>query len=388
MTRLQAGVIGAGILGSEHASYLARHRDVELVAIADIRHAAAKSLAGRHGAAAYGDLGNMLKEQQLDLVTVATPDPLHRKPSLAAIQAGVPNVIQEKPLATCMEDAEAIYEAVEKQGTRFFVNYGNRADPLDIASHYVIQQGLLGEAVYAESRLDDNISVPTQMWGGRSKEWAAGSSTAHFLLSHVVDLFRWYFAPAEVTQVYATSQEKVLGYTPDLYDAFLIFDNGIRTRVKAEWIKHIDELVDFYISVSGSEGTIIYNKHAAFGASPGWRANLSKRLSLDELVAHQQTLLDRGANVSALLQKALPGSDKVSAGEEAFSPSLEYRGAAPGKATSLIGYCIDAILEDTLQPENWSGLGSLPTHVDGLKQVQIVMAIIESARSGRVIDLT
>jgi len=115
----------------------------------------------------------MLKDHALDLVVVATPDPLHKEPTLACLDAGVPCVFQEKPLATTLPDAEAICEAVERHGARLFVNYANRAAPLDMATRYVMQRGLLGPVVYGESRLDDNISVPTKMWGGRSRDWAA-----------------------------------------------------------------------------------------------------------------------------------------------------------------------------------------------------------------------
>ncbi|MBC7317025.1 MAG: Gfo/Idh/MocA family oxidoreductase, partial [Chloroflexi bacterium] len=217
-------------------------------------------LANQVGAQAFTRYEEMLATCKPDLVVVATPDPLHRAPSVAALEAGVPNIIQEKPLATTLEDAEAIYNLVEQRRARFFVNYANRAAPMDIATCHVIREGLLGKVVYGESRLDDNISVPTQMWGDRTREWAGGSSTAHFLLSHVVDLLRWYFSPAEVREVYAISQHEVLGYTPDVYDAYLTFDSSLKVRVKAEWIKHIDELVEFYMCFSGSEGTLIYNK--------------------------------------------------------------------------------------------------------------------------------
>jgi hypothetical protein len=54
---------------------------------------------------------------------------------------------------------------------------------------------------------------------------------------------------------------------------------------------------------------------------------------------------------------------------------------------SLVGHCIDAILENTLEPESWQGLGPLPTHYDGLKQTQITTAIVESARTGKVVQI-
>ncbi len=388
MASLRAAIIGAGILGGNHARYLHGRDDVSVVGIADIRLDAAQSLAAQVGAEAFTDYVEMIRALRPDLVVVATPDPLHRAPSVAAIEAGVPNVIQEKPFATTMADAEAIYEAVESRRARFFVNYANRGDPLAIASGYIIQKGLLGRVVYGDVRLDDNISVPTQMWGSRTKDWAAGSSTAHFLLSHVVDLLRWYLAPAEVRDVYAVAQQTVLEYTPDLYDAYLTFDSGAIVRVKAEWIRHMDELVEFYLSFSGAEGTLIHNKRPGFNTHPGWRANLSASVSTEDLLAHRDALAARGANVAALVHSPSPSTGWLSAGGQQVVRALEVRRALSDQPQALVGCMIDAILNDTLTPESWKGHGPLPTHVDGLAQARITTAIVDSAESGRAISLT
>jgi predicted dehydrogenase len=342
----------------------------------------ANEVAAALGAVAFFDYTDMLNTYRLDLVVVATPDHLHRGPTLAALGAGVPNIIQEKPMATTPADAEAIYEGVERTGARFFVDFANRASPMDIATRYVIQQGLLGRVVYGEARLDDNISVPTQMWGSRTREFAGNSSTAHFLLSHVVDLLRWYFAPAEVSEVYAISQQVVLGYTPDLYDAFLTFDSGMKIRVKAEWIKHIDELVEFYLSFSGSEGTLIYNKRGGFGCIDGWRANLVQHVTMEALREHQDALFSRGANVAAVVHRPVPSTGQLAAGGGHTALALEQRGPSHGGTMALVGPCIDAMLEGTMEPSSYQGNGPLPDHVDGLRQAQVVLAIVDSARMG------
>lgn len=385
--KLKAGVIGLGILGQQHAEFLHNHPAVEVVAVSDLRQPAAAHVAAQLQAAAFTNYAEMFKQHALDLVVVATPDHLHRAPTLAAIEAGVPNILQEKPLATSLADADAIYNAVERAGTRFFIDFANRAVPLDLATRYLIQNGLLGRMVYGEARLDDNISVPTQMWGDRTKDFAAGSSTAHFLLSHVVDLLRWYFAPAEVTEVYAISQKTVLGYTPDLYDAFLTFNNGLKIRVKAEWIKHMDELVEFYLGFSGSEGTLIYNKAPGFGVERSWRANLSAKLGADALLHHQATLLELGANVAAKIHRPAPTAGTLAAGGGETALALEHRGAVAGGTMALVGPIIDSILENTPEPASWQQRGPLPNHLDGLRQTQVVMAIIESSQTGQPVSL-
>jgi predicted dehydrogenase len=224
------------------------------------------------------------------------------------------------------------------------------------------------------------------MWGARTREWVAGSSTAHFLLSHVVDFLHWVLSPARVTEVYAISQRKVLGYTPDLYDAFLTFDNGCKFRVKAEWIKHIDGLVEFALAFSGSEGSLFYTKRPGFGAVEGWRANVSDGVTGENLLDHQEKLLEEGINVRALLHRPNPTAGVLKAGGGALKRGLEAF-VMPMDWWRIARGFVDAILEDTLTPSSWQGYGPLPSGVDGLLQTQVVCAIVDSAEKGQVVEL-
>lgn len=385
--QLTAGVIGLGILGSQHVQFLVDQPEVRVVAVADVLREKAEAIGGQFGVAAYDDYERMLAERRPDIAVVATPDPLHREPVLAALHAGVPTVIQEKPLATTLADAEQMVDLAEQKGARILINFANRGSAMDRATYYVIREGLLGDVVYGSVQLDDNISVPTQMWGARTREWVAGSSTAHFLLSHVVDLLHWVLAPAQVTEVYAVSQRRVLKYTPDLYDAFLTFDNGAKFRVKAEWIKHIDGLVEFSLSFSGSEGSLFYIKRPGFGQVEGWRANVSAKVTPEDLVFHQDRLLEQGVNVRALLHRPDPTAGALKAGGGQRKAGLEAT-VLPQDWWRVARGFVDAVLEDTLTPSSWVQYGPLPSGIDGLKQTRVVCAIVDSAETGRVIPVS
>jgi len=383
---LKACVIGLGILGREYVTRLDDRPEVDVVGVADILEARAREVGKPVRAKAYTDYVPMLRELRPDIAVIATPDPLHRDPVLAAIEAGVPAIIQEKPMATTVADAEAMLDAAEKAGARIFVNYANRGSPLDRATHYVIQQGLLGQIVYGESHLDDHIAVPTRLWGNRTRSWVEGTSTAHFLLSHSVDFLRWVMAPAEVTEVFAISQRKVLTYTPDLYDAFLTFDNGAKFRVKAEWIKHIDGLVEFSLDFSGAEGSLRYSKVAGFAEVEGWRANLSAKLGFRELLKHQGALAAQGVPVGALYHHVDPLADVAERAAGEPRASLEAFNV-PQDGWRVVNSFVDAVLEDTLTPSSWAHYGPLPSGIDGLRQTQVVGAIVESAEQGRVVEV-
>jgi predicted dehydrogenase len=383
---LKVCVIGLGILGKQYVTRLDARPEVDVVGVADVLETRAGEVGRLVRAKVYTDYVPMLREQRPDIAVIATPDPLHREPVLAAIEAGTPAIIQEKPMATTVADAEAMLDAAEKAGARIFVNYANRGSPLDRATHYVIQQGLLGQIVYGESHLDDHIAVPTRLWGNRTRSWAEGSSTAHFLLSHCVDFLRWVMAPAEVTEVFAISQRKVLTYTPDLYDAFLTFDNGAKFRVKAEWIKHIDGLVEFSLDFSGAEGSLRYRKVAGFAEVEGWRANLSAKLDYRDLLKHQGALAAQGVPVGALYHHVDPLADVAERAAGEPRASLEASNV-PKDGWRVVNSFVDAVLEETLTPSSWAHYGPLPSGIDGLRQTQVVGAIVESSAQGRVVEV-
>jgi len=383
---LKAGVVGLGILGSQHLDFLRQEPEVEVVAVCDVRQDVAASLAAQAGAASYADYEAMYRENKLDLVAVATPDPLHKGPVLSAVSSGVPYIIQEKPMATTVADAEEMLEAAERKNARIFINYANRGSAFDRATYRVIRKGLIGDVVYGEVHLDDNISVPTKMWGERTEEWVSGSSTAQFLLSHVIDFLLWVFAPAKVTEVYAIAQQKVLGYTPDLYDAFLTLDSGAKFRVKAEWIKHIDTLVEFAFSFSGSTGSLFYTKRPGFGAVEGWRANLGDHVSTEGLLSVQEELAQEGIAARALVHQPNPTAGALQAGGAKRARGLEAF-ELPQDWWRIVRGFVDAILQDTLTPSSWQGYGPLPTGIDGLHQTQVVSAIVQSAETGRLVPV-
>jgi len=384
---LKAGIIGVGIIGNKHAQALGKEDSVKISAVADLLFDRAKELADKILATPYKTAKELFKNENIDIAVISTPDPFHKKPFLEAINAGIKSIICEKPLATTVEDATEMMEAADKNDARVFVNFENRFTTMSMATRYVIQKGMIGPPIYGEMRLDDNISVPINLWGKRTVEWASGSSTAHFLLSHVTDLLRWYFSPAEVESVYAISQNEVLKYTPDLYDAFLFWNNGMKTRVKAEWIKHIDKLVEFYYCLGGETGGIVSHKRPGFNSKIGWSANLDKKLSFDKVHNAQKELNSLFAQVSQSQGQLITPDIEVIAQQkpDATQEKDGVRGALEiHDEERLHGdhFYVKAFLENTEQPSNWQ-LGELPTGEDGLKAVRIVNAIIRSSESGK-----
>ena len=110
------GIIGAGLIADFHARAIADIPNAKLLACCDIISARAKKLSNKHGCRAFKSYEDMLKSNDIDIVTIATPSGFHMEPAIAAAQAGK-HVICEKPLDITLERIDAMIEAHEKCGT-------------------------------------------------------------------------------------------------------------------------------------------------------------------------------------------------------------------------------------------------------------------------------
>ncbi len=384
--KLRVSIVGCGILGTNHVRFFSKNPHTIVVAVADPIKERAETLAATVGAQAYTDAETMFAREHPDLAIIATPDPLHCDPLIAAANAKIPNLITEKPMATTLDDAQAMLDAAHRNGARLWVHLPSRTAPHEIASRYVYQEGLVGDAVYGDLTIDDNISVPTHMWRERSREWASRSSTAQFLFSHVVDRMRWMFEPAEVTEVRAMTVRKVLEYTPDLYDAHLSWTNGLTLRIKAEWIRYMEPLVDHRFTFSGAKGGWVTVGNS-YNSEAGWQATLDSALSLADLEQHQLTLREMGVYAKAVARR--PHEDVEGQG---LRPSLEtqqkflplFGGEPP---LEMRDHIVNAIVEEVEVPSSWTGGGRLPTGEDGLEQTRVVTAIERAAETGEVVQV-
>ena len=105
-TKLRYGFIGAGGIAGAHMRDLARRDDVEMVAMADVAEASMVRHRDRFGIPSmYADWNEMLHAEDLDAVSICTPNKLHEAPTIDALNAGC-HVLCEKPLAHSAEAGE------------------------------------------------------------------------------------------------------------------------------------------------------------------------------------------------------------------------------------------------------------------------------------------
>lgn len=364
--KLKAAVIGLGRMGEQHAHCCREHPEVELKAVCDLRPELAKEVADRCGCACYTDVASLLDAQQLDFVVIATPGHVHKQPAVLAAEAGISGIICESPLATSVQDAREMLLAAKTSDTRVLVFYRERFLPFFRAIRLALEMGVLGEPVYADLKLDSGISIPTS------------SSFAYLLLCHTVDLACWWFAPARVERVMGIKQSRKLLGRADLYDSFLLFDSGLKVRVKSEWTRALPELREFVITITGTQGGVSCVASPGYGANPGLRFDFHKEGDVRKVVEFKEELSNWGMNSRLIVGRATPGIAAIEIPGDQNKFEL----------ANLLYHYVKSLKTGSEVVEDVPGVGRIPDGpIDGWEQVRVVGAVEESARQQLPVEL-
>ena len=170
MAQIRIGVIGCGsIAKNRHLPEYDFHPDAIIAAVCDIVPERAEETAGKYGAAAYTDFETMLKEADIDAVSVCTPNVLHAPMSIAALKAGK-HVLCEKPMAVSAEEAESMIKAAEASGRKLMIAHNQRFVPSHQKAREMIENGELGR-IY---------SFRTSFGHGGPEGWSADGADSWF----------------------------------------------------------------------------------------------------------------------------------------------------------------------------------------------------------------
>ena len=152
MQRTRIGVIGLGWFGQKHCEALAEVSDAELHALCTRTESRLAELASQFGVRnTYTDYREMLKDPELEAVSIVTMWDQHTGPALAALEAGK-HVFVEKPLASTVEDCERIVAAAEQASSYCMVGHICRFNPRYAAAKEAISDGRIGRIVSMYAR--------------------------------------------------------------------------------------------------------------------------------------------------------------------------------------------------------------------------------------------
>lgn len=357
---IKVGVIGAGgMLGYHAAGY--RRAGAELVAVADMSEAAAQAAAAAHNIPQiYSSVETMLAEAGVDAVAIIVPNKFHASLAIQCLEAGK-DVFCEKPPALNAAEVQTMIDAAMKAGRRLMFNFNNRARPESLAMADYIRNGDIGTVNSAQAQWVRRTGIPG--FGGwfTTRELAGGGPLIDLL--HMVDLAMFFMGYPEA--------EYVMGQT---------FDTHITDKTfKGPW------------GIPDREGGVTDVEAAAHGFVRFKTGQvLSLRCSWAEM-NHREvcSVVFQGTKAGGKVERLF----RVDGLDETFIDSCELYTHENGRAvnrTVVTEECED--MGRIRSAENFilsleGREDPLNTAEQGLRLMQVIDAVYESARTGAPVAL-
>ena len=319
-----------------------------LAACFDTRDEAANRLAGQYqGCKPYHDLKAFLADKNIDIVTIGTPSGAHLEPAVAAAEAGK-HVIVEKPLEITLERCQKIIAACAKNNVQLATIFHSRFHDSSLMLKSAIDSGrfgrlTLGDAIVKWYRTQEYYD--SGAWRG-TWELDGGGALMNQAI-HTIDLLTWLMGPvAEVTAHTALLAHERID-VEDTAAATLKFANGALGTIVGTTASYPGYLKR--VEISGSKGSAILEEEDII------------RWDFAESLPSDTAVLEAMAN------------RKSGGGGAADPAAINYAGHA-----KLFANMIAAIEgKETLVVDG----------LEGCRSVEIILAVYESAKTGRAVQL-
>ncbi|KPJ59040.1 MAG: hypothetical protein AMJ46_12855 [Latescibacteria bacterium DG_63] len=220
MTSYRVGIIGCGGIAHAHAkAYL--ELELDIAAAADVKNEQLEKFRELYGVGnLYDDHRQMLGKEELDIVSICTWPPLHSEMTVDAAEAGVKGILCEKPMATCLAEADRMIEACDKMGAKLAIGHVYRFWEAYIEAERLISSNAIGEITFIHG-----ISAGDLLSDG----------------THIVDLTSFFVSDPPVNwvigQIDAHERRRRYGhYVEDAGIFYLEFRNGVRAFIELSQI--------------------------------------------------------------------------------------------------------------------------------------------------------
>ncbi len=239
-------MVGFGGMAGWHYDLIEGMEDLEVAGIWDIK-AERREYAASRQIHVYQDLEDLLADEAVDLVLIATPNDVHKSIAIKAMEAGK-NVVSEKPVTLSSKDLTEMMEAARRTGRFLTVHQNRRWDEDFLTVKKVMEEGKLGEIFRLESRVHGSRGIPgdwrqeKEQGGGMVLDWGV----------HLFDQALLLFPGVKLQTVYATLTHVTNQLVDDGFTADLGFANGVHMLVEVGTSNFIN-LPRWY--VLGTDGT-------------------------------------------------------------------------------------------------------------------------------------
>jgi predicted dehydrogenase len=255
--KVKVGIIGCGgIANGKHMPSLSKLSDVEIVAFCDLveeKAVKAKEEYGTPDAKVYTDYKELLKDTEIEVVHVCTPNRSHAPITIDALYADK-HVMCEKPMAKTAADARRMVEVANETGKKLTIGYQHRHKPESIYLKSVIERGDLGEIYFAKAFAVRRRGTPN--WGVFLNEYEQGGGPLIDIGTHSLDVTLYLMNNYEPKMVVGTKYKKVNnadcgnpwgGWNAEEHTmedsafGFIVMKNGATIILESSWALNTSE---------------------------------------------------------------------------------------------------------------------------------------------------
>ena len=277
MSEIGIGIIGTGFMGQSHAlAYRAaggifplQNRPV-LEMVADNNEAAGHAAFTQYGFKRIThNWRELVNDPHIHIVSITTPNTLHKEMALAAIAAGK-HVHCEKPIAPNASDAKEMLEAADKAGVKTQVGFNYIKNPVLKLARDMIASGELGDIIgFRGIHAEDYMTDPDGVWSWRLDPKGGGGVIAD-LGSHIIGMARFLLGP--ITELFADletvvptrpiapgSSERRAVEVDDIARLTVRFARGCRGSIEANWCA-TGRKMQLGFEVAGTKGSLSFTQ--------------------------------------------------------------------------------------------------------------------------------
>jgi predicted dehydrogenase len=254
MKKLNFAIVGCGRIAERHAEQI--NRLGVLKAVCDKDESKALRLSEKYGSDVYNSYDELLlKEKELDVISVCTPNGLHAEHSRKALRSGF-HVLCEKPMAISVFDCGEMIKEAEKANKRLFIVKQNRYNPPVEAIKKALDENRLGNilSIQLSCFWNRNLNYYKQSdWKGTVK---LDGGTLYTQFSHFIDLLYWLFG--DIKNVEAITKNFIHNESIEFEDTGVIileFFSGAIGTVNYT-VNSYEKNMEGSLTIFGEEGTV------------------------------------------------------------------------------------------------------------------------------------
>ncbi|MCR9258157.1 MAG: Gfo/Idh/MocA family oxidoreductase [Pseudomonadaceae bacterium] len=250
---IRIGLAGLGKMGLSHLAIVNAHPELEVAAVCDGLSYLTNNLKKFTPFNCYNDYQDMLANEQLDAVLIATPSKAHATMANQAIQAGL-HVFCEKPFVLDINEGQKIITQAATNDLVTQVGYHNRFVGAFQKAQQLVAEGALGTVYHFRAEAYGPVVIRPQSATWRSKK-SEGGGVVYDYACHALDLVNFVLGPVE--DVSGVIRNNI--FSKDVDDEVycsLTLKNNLQGQLAANWSDESQRKMTTKLTIWGTTGQI------------------------------------------------------------------------------------------------------------------------------------